>query len=128
MVSDNLARSINFGSRLTGVEQVLMSFPVHTAAEALRFVGLRDRLRCPSCHAVGTFKPHGSIIDREDRRRVRRWLCKWCGYYLGPEGRRVAYCDPVAREWRLPENTESRTTPSRAIAGSQIPNAWPWRG
>lgn len=35
---------------------------VHFFFEALRFVGLRDRLRCPKCSAVGTWKPHGGIL------------------------------------------------------------------
>ena len=51
----------------------------------------RYRLRCPACEGVGTFKSHGSVFDHEDTRKVRRWLCKWCGYYYyRPEGRQQA--------------------------------------
>ena len=31
----------------------------HRLASALVLVGMRDRLRCPACGAVGTWKPHG---------------------------------------------------------------------
>lgn len=70
----------------------------HTLWMALRFIGMRDRLRCPSCSKVGTWKPHGGILDSYvsqgirggPRRDVRRWLCKWCGLYYGPEGIRQA--------------------------------------
>jgi hypothetical protein len=96
----------------------------HTFWMALRLVGLRDRLRCPSCHAVGTWKPHGGWLDREDERRTRRWLCKWCGYYVGPEGTRLAsLLDPGP--WRL---DGQGTTPERVVKDSEIPSAWPWRG
>src|SRR5277367_3034579 len=59
--------------------------------------GLRDRLRCPKCRAVGTWKPHGGWIERwtpshiemlsklpsyTKRAYDRRWLCKYCGYNL----------------------------------------------
>ena len=59
---------------------------VHQFFDFTRLIGLRDRLRCPKCKAVGTFKPHGGFLDFEDLLKVRRWMCKWCGYYLGPEG------------------------------------------
>jgi len=58
----------------------------HQLWDFSRLVGMRDRLRCPGCGAVGTWKPHGGWLDREDARKVRRWLCKWCGLYDGPEG------------------------------------------
>jgi len=64
----------------------------HALYDASRFVGLRDRLRCPRCKSVGAWKPHGGQFDLsngrldEDGRAVKRWLCKWCGLYVGPEG------------------------------------------
>jgi len=58
----------------------------HQIYDCLRLVGFRDRLRCPSCKSIGTWKPHGGWLDREDERKVRRWMCKWCGIYNGPEG------------------------------------------
>ena len=62
----------------------------HQLWDFSRLVGLRDRLRCPNCKKVGTWKPHGGWLDVEDRRKVRRWICKWCGNYFGPEGYRLA--------------------------------------
>ena len=58
---------------------------VHQLYDFSRLIGLRDRLRCPECKAVGTFKPHGGWLDFEDKRKERRWMCKWCGGYSGPE-------------------------------------------
>ena len=58
----------------------------HQLYDCFRLVGLRDRLRCPSCKSIGTWKPHGGWLDFEDERKVRRWMCKWCGIYNGPEG------------------------------------------
>jgi hypothetical protein len=115
---------------LDRAERRLMSFPVHSFFYLLRYVGLRDRLRCPNCRSVGTFKPHGSVFDTDgdDKRHVRRWMCKWCGYYLGPEGRTTVFCDPEAREWRLPEDTPSRVTPESVMRRSDLPRVWPWRG
>lgn len=77
---------------------------LHELAGALRWVGLRDRLRCPECHKVGTWKPHGTLFDRwrDGDREVRRWLCKWCGFYVGPEGRLYAFPSRVTGAWALP--------------------------
>ena len=47
-----------------------------------RFFGMRDRLRCPRCRAIGTWKPHGGFFERRDTYHVPRWLCKWCGLYF----------------------------------------------
>jgi len=73
-----------------------------TAVElALVVVGMRDRLRCPDCRKVGTYKPHGSLITERGGRPVARWLCKWCGFYRGPEKTilRATIRDFV---WRVP--------------------------
>lgn len=61
----------------------------HRICDLGRIVGMRDRLRCPKCKAVGTWKPHGGWLDHDDARKVRRWMCKWCGHYIGPEGIRT---------------------------------------
>lgn len=54
---------------------------------------LRNRLRCPICGAVGTFKPHGWWFTT-DKKSGKRWLCKWCGYYTHPQrGTRLAFVD-----------------------------------
>lgn len=91
-------------------------FPVaHELAGALRLVGLRDRLRCPECKRVGTFKPHGTWWDRwrDGDRQVRRWLCKWCGFYVGPEGTIYAFPSRRTGCWVLPGWTDAHgATPS----------------
>ncbi len=104
---------------------------VHEVCCALRFIRLRDRLRCPRCGSVGTFKPHGDWwSQRHGDRPARRWLCKWCGLYLGPEGTRQAFCDYERKEWRLRDDTpsEQHLTPRYAMRKTGIPRAWPWRG
>ena len=47
---------------------------------------------CPNCDALAFF-PYGE--EEEDLRQVRRYLCKQCGYYLGPEGEQWALYDPI---------------------------------
>lgn len=98
-----------------------------------RFIGLRSRLRCPECRAVGTWKPHSSCQSSDGSGEVpRRWLCKWCGYYNSPrsvpEDIYMAYVSAPMKEWRTPDTTRSILTPARALAESQIPRAWPWTG
>lgn len=100
----------------------------HQVADLLRLVGLRDRLRCPNCAKVGTFKPHGAWLDGWDERGVRRWLCKWCGYYKGPEGQKWARCS-TERGWWLLDDDEAwtrGTTPKEIMA--QNGGFDPWRG
>ena len=64
-----------------------------------RRLGFASRLRCPACAAVGTFKPFGNYwLDRD----VRRWLCKWCGYYDGTDGIFWAAMDREVGTWILP--------------------------
>lgn len=99
--------------------------------DLLQWTGVRDRLRCPQCKAVGTWKPHGGWWDREDKRRVPRWLCKWCGHYVGPEGVRRAIVDNAKGHWTLLEDLtpgEPTLTPQSVINDSPIPGTWPWRG
>lgn len=65
------------------------------------FPWLRSRLKCPSCGAIGTWKPHapGPTLDGASQ-RPWRWLCKWCGYYDGPEGKgRLCYPSTVKGCW-----------------------------
>lgn len=79
---------------------------VHELCSALRVIGMRDRLRCPECRAVGTYKPHGGWLDRVagDKRAVRRWMCKYCGLYYGPEGRLTVFPNIEQKYWDLPTN------------------------
>jgi hypothetical protein len=87
--------------------RTLLRALVHDAFMAvLRATGMRDRLRCPRCRRVGTWKPHGGHFDAADVRStaagapVRRWLCKWCGHYRGPEGTLTCHMQDGA--WRVP--------------------------
>jgi hypothetical protein len=116
-------------------ERLLLSPPIHAVAYALRWVGLRGRLRCPLCKAVGTWKPHGTLTARwrDHDRPVRRWLCKWCGHYLGPEGALHCFPDPARGCWVLPHPFDPDSpvvpcaTPQDAVA-ERLGKTWPWRG
>ena len=79
----------------------------------LRFVGLRDRLRCPICKKVGTWKPH---------RPPRRWLCKWCGYYEDSGRTGLARPCKKKRVWMLKPIKRGLTPAER------IRKVDPWRG
>jgi len=105
----------------------------HQFFDCLRFIGMRDRLRCPSCKAVGSWKPHGGWFD-ESKESGRRWLCKYCGYFFGiPYNQgypiiRVAYMDLHLKCWRIAD-FEEEVVPSD---DKYIPQAHikcdPWRG
>lgn len=101
---------------------------------------LRDRLRCPSCSAVGTYKLHAP-----GNGRPWRWLCKWCGYYKGPEGTGLLCCpSPTFGCWifRMQKDGFKGHTPQEAVKEvSMYENVnsredwrastyepWPWRG
>lgn len=103
-----------------------MNWIKHQLFDALRFVGLRDRLRCPSCKKVGTWKPHGGWFDFEDERKVRRWLCKWCGYYIGPEGVLKCSFDACSQRWQLPDVPRMIVPHIPAENGFVVCD--PWRG
>ena len=126
---------------------VLAPIPFEITMFVVRITGMRDRLRCPECKAVGTFKPHDGIVDniwcRAEQsvgkgiktsfapRGVRRWLCKWCGHYVGPEGHLDAWPDPERGVWVLPaphdpESGEPGMTPDDVLAEHM--SVWPWRG
>jgi hypothetical protein len=100
---------------------------LHEAAGALRWLGLRDRLRCPNCKAVGTWKPHGTLWDRwrDNDRPARRWLCKCCGLYYGPEGKLWCFPDRESNVWTLPGEKPYQSTPLEILKRE---NVWPWRG
>ncbi len=120
---------------LRPVDRVLLFPPIHAAAYALQWIGLRNRLRCPSCKSVGTWKPHGTLSARRIHhdRPVRRWLCKWCGYYIGFEGVIRAFPDPSRGYWALPRpwdpNSPKTPGPTPAdVLKAVLPKTWPWRG
>jgi len=91
---------------------------VHQLYDCLDLIGMRDRLRCPDCWAIGTWKPHGGWFDVEDTRKVRRWMCKWCGIYCGPEGWKKAGIDFEKGCWDL----EATYRPKEHVKGD------PFRG
>lgn len=94
------------------------------------YIGVRDRLRCPRCKAVGTWKPHGSLLERWFYKdiAVRRWLCKWCGHYTGPRGRVVAYADMESRAWAIPEPGVPRQSTPAEVLREHMGKWWPWHG
>ena len=102
-----------------------MSWTQHVVPVLLRALQIRDRLRCPKCRAVGTWKPHGDVLDFEDVRCVVRWLCKWCGYYRGPEGERWATLG--SKSWELPDHGTNPLltcdTPQKRCGSAD-----PWQG
>lgn len=87
---------------------------------------MRDRLRCPVCGAVGTYKPHGGIFDRQDSRKVRRWLCKWCGAYRGEDGIHQCVIDEDRGVWAF--SWEYLGTTPQEVLRKWRPKTWPWRG
>lgn len=100
----------------------------HELFAALRLVGMRDRLRCPDCRAVGTWKPHGGWYDRRhgDTRAVRRWMCKCCGRYEGPEGVRRVRPNATRGYWDFVHgDDEFGQTPKQMLADVKL---WPWVG
>lgn len=118
--------------------------PIHGTAYLLtRLTGMRDRLRCPHCQAVGTWKMHGGWLDEQvdrwsvagadDLRSTRRWLCKFCGYYIGPEGIVQAWPDRERGWWVLPASfdPESPEDPGETpddVLWREMGATWPWRG
>ncbi len=123
---------------------------VHQLYDFSRLVGLRDRLRCPECKAVGTFKPHGGWLDFKDKRQTylvhgvyvarkkRRWLCKWCGAYRGPEKQIMAYPNLVEGCWVLEESRRGSVSPPYIFHANTYRDdargylrrwtPWPWEG
>lgn len=60
---------------------------------------LRDRLRCPNCEAVGTYKLHAPGPRW-------RWLCKYCGYYRDKDGKRWCVPSPTFGCWIFADQKE----------------------
>lgn len=61
-----------------------------------------------------------------ETRKARRWLCKWCGYYQGPEGVLRCWPDPDLGVWRLPEDgVDPAPTPAELVKPAKL---WPWVG
>ena len=104
----------------------------HQIADLMRIIGLRDRLRCPECAAVGTWKPHGGWLDGRESRFARRWMCKWCGHYRGPQGIQRVFPSPERGCWMLESavgpDLPLRPTPRAVLEASAIPKVRPWFG
>ena len=85
----------------------------HFAFCLLEYIGMRDRLRCPYCKKVGTWKPHSP---------PRRWLCKWCGLYEDID--RIGQARPCKRKkvWMLKPLSRGKT-PAEMVRSID-----PWRG
>lgn len=122
------------GSRwraLTRRERWLTLALVHEVLALSHWTGIRDRLRCPECKSVGTWKMHGAVLYRWIYKdiSVRRWLCKWCGHYIARKGAVVAYPDlKGSGVWALPElGVPRQPTPAEALRES-LGKCWPWLG
>lgn len=114
----------------------------HQFFDFLALVGLRDRLRCPRCKTIGTWKPHGGWCDKFHDWRTdfcsslnifavyatnRRWLCKYCGYNVSTDGEHQCYPNRKTKMWaRRDEN--SAPTPQEVINLGYEFAVWPWRG
>lgn len=68
---------------------------------------LRDRLRCPRCGAVGTYKLHTPVTYPECVPGPPwRWLCKYCGYYRDSDGERNCRPSPDLGCWIFADQKE----------------------
>ena len=100
-------------------------------------VGIRDRLRCPKCKAVGTWKPHGGWLDNFVAWKwnfaamlpagvgvltARRWVCKYCGYVRNKDGEFQAYPNSVKKVW-YQKDENSTPTPKERVGELN-----PWAG
>lgn len=92
---------------------------------------LRDRLRCPVCSAVGTFKLHAPTKDANGGNVPWRWLCKFCGYYKSSEkSGMLCYPSRSQKCWVFFTDghpDELKLTPREALSET-LGTVWPWRG
>lgn len=101
---------------------------------------MRDRMRCPRCTAVGTWKMYGTWWHRWRYGDValRRWGCKFCGHWLAKgnphgqafNGRIQAF--PLSQEglkvWAYPDpSVEREPTPAETLHAI-MDRTWPWGG
>ena len=90
------------------------------------------RFKCPKCDAIGTWNPHGGIVG-DSRGSGRRYLCKWCGYYIGQPFKqkeiieREAFIDENYGGWRIIDWYEGARTPRDAYIPKDKIKANPWK-
>ena len=95
----------------------------HQFWEFCQWIGVRQRLKCPRCGAIGTWKPYGGWLCWVDQRPIRRWLCKFCGYYMGLDG--IMQAETGEKVWELtPKGVDEAETPRKWLKGK----ANPWAG
>jgi len=103
----------------------------HQICDAARIFGIRDRLRCPECKSVGTWKPHGGWFDNS-KASGRRWLCKWCGHYVGMLNgeiiERDAFIDFNLKCWRIWDNYDNIEVPQNVYIPRDDAKSDPWVG
>lgn len=104
---------------------------------------LRDRLRCPNCKAVGTYKLHAPGPGYPQG-VPWRWLCKWCGWYRD-EDKSGLLCYPSSSKkcwvFYLDKHEENLIVSEFYTMKPRPPaevlevynelaysNVWPWRG
>lgn len=113
----------------------------HQCFDFLYLIKLRDRLRCPKCRSVGTFKPHGGWLDRiyewwtefaktlkpgVPHATTRRWVCKYCGFVRCDIGELYGAPNKVKGVWDQ-KCADSLPTPKEAVE-TLCGTTWPWRG
>jgi len=65
-------------------------------------------------------------FDFADIRKVRRWMCKYCGFYEGPEGKGMMVAPNLSKHyWDFKGDTAP--TPKEIIA-AHLKSIWPWSG
>lgn len=108
---------------------------VHQSFDLLRLIGMRDRLRCPKCKSIGTYKPHGGWLDIGDTVDRRRWLCKWCGFFLSVKyvyGEvEVQWCGVGEVSWSLYDSRDlvpQNIIEAKCTKVGRIGTINPWRG
>ncbi len=80
----------------------------------------RDRLTCPECKAIGTFKPRFN----KDYKHPRYYVCKWCGYGRDHDGEWQYYPDAKNGCWGI-ITSDSGMTPKEIMAEHNLD---PWCG
>jgi hypothetical protein len=87
-----------------------------------------QQLICPSCGAIGTFNLHHA-----ENSRPWRSLCKYCGYYCGPDAGPGRICYPSNRKgcWCFlvdaDKNGDTETRTPKQVVEQVLANTWPWK-